>query len=205
MAYFSSRFVKSSHKECYMNTVKTGFSCKYLMHASGHCENYRSHRMELLFWSSIARGHDESKQSPVFGANGLSCVQVGPEESLLVLVVHHVISDAWALQLLSSDLNAALEAAFKLHGSRADGPAVLDSGADADSPNPTSRTVAGRLAERLGQPPLQQMDYSAWLRNQLVRFQCSTICFILSQRSMYHAGLDQGSSAQEHPICERFS
>lgn len=101
-------------------------------------------------------------------------MQVSPKESLLVLVVHHVISDAWALQLLSSDLNAALEAAFELHGSQADGPPMLDSAADADSPNPTSSTVAGRLAERLGQPPLQQMDYSAWLCNQLVRPQQST-------------------------------
>ncbi|KAK9839969.1 hypothetical protein WJX74_001268 [Apatococcus lobatus] len=108
--------------------------------------------------------HFDFREAPLARA---ALFEVGPEESLLVLVVHHVISDAWALQLLSSDLNAALETALELHESTADSPAVLDSAAKDDSPNSASSTVAGRLTERLGQPPLQQMDYSAWLCNQL--------------------------------------
>ena len=93
-----------------------------------------------------------------------------------MLVVHHIISDAWALQLLSSDLNAALEAALELHSSPAESPDVLETAAAAaaDSRKPARNTVVGRLARRLGEPPLQQMDYSSWLCKQLVRPQSGT-------------------------------
>ena len=74
---------------------------------------------------------------------------------MLVLVVHHIVSDAWALQLLSSDLNAALEAALENDSGSING--ISASGA-----------VVQKLDKSVGKVPLQQMDYSAWLCNQLV-------------------------------------
>ncbi len=86
----------------------------------------------------------------------LLCLQVSPNESLLMLVVHHIISDAWALQLLASDLNTALEAALEHDAS------------SGKSSAPASEAVAQKLDQKLGHVPLQQMDYSAWLQSQLV-------------------------------------
>ncbi|KAK9818754.1 hypothetical protein WJX74_009499 [Apatococcus lobatus] len=59
-------------------------------------------------------------------SNGPILLQVSSGESLLVLVVHHIIADAWALQLLSTDMNAALEAALELYQSHAGSQAKLE-------------------------------------------------------------------------------
>ncbi len=89
-------------------------------------------------------------------------------ESLLVLVVHHIVCDAWGLQVLSTDLSASLEAALALHTSAADSEhaATTEDAADQSSGN----AVSQKLVEKAGQPPLQQMDYSAWICQQLVSF-----------------------------------
>ena len=89
-----------------------------------------------------------------------------------MLVVHHIIADAWALQLLSTDLNAALQAALELYHSQASFQPELASAATSAS---YAVAVCDKLAARLGRPPLQQMDYSVWLCNQMVRNFHSTV------------------------------
>ena len=98
-----------------------------------------------------------------------------------MLVVHHIIADAWALQLLSTDLNAALQAALELSQSQASfQPELLSAGTS------TSYAVAvcDKLTARLGRPPLQQMDYSVWLCNEMVR---NFIPARAHMASMFHA------------------